>query len=700
MLKKTLLLFILSLSFLYAEVERFQIISNDLVTKNDIVIATGNVVAFSPTYYITAQKAIYDKNKGTFELFDDVVILRNNNIQMNSNYAFLDLNTNDMYQKPSIYFEDSSSIWISSKDSQRKGDIVYIEDSILSSCDCVDPDWSIKFSSADYDTKDKWINAYNSRLYFKNVPLLYFPYFGFSTDRTRRTGLLFPTVGYSSTEGAYYAQPLFIAPAQNYDFELVPQIRTSRGAGFYAYFRYADSINSMLSLSAGFFKEKETYQKEHKLRNDNHNGVDLNYVRNSILSPNKLGYNDGLYVDINYLNDSEYKTLEVAGDENSITEKVESKINYIYNTPSYFLGSYFRYYIDVSKESNTSTMQELPKLQAHSYTKPIFLDKLVYSTDIKYTNHTREKGIKAQQYELSLPVSYSQSFFNNYVNLILKHEFLVNRYSYSEASKNFDDGTYVESKSTISLNSDLVKPYENYIHTINLFANLNKVEEIEKDGYLYNITTTDSELQPFTIDRGENSLELGINHSFYDRETLQQIVNHKLKEVILYDNISDLRTSYIENEIIYNYILGSISNRLVYDYQYRKVAESSSSFSLSYENFYLLLGHYLTKNTPNLQKEDLESYQVEAKYRFSDKYSVSYYTNYNLLDNLRTKQGLKFRISESCWDLDIKFEKELIATSSTDHSSITQNAFYLQLYLKPIGGITQKYTYNNEENVN
>lgn len=709
MLRKILATAILVAS-LHAEVEKFQILANNLNTKDDIVIATGNVVAFSPTYYITAQKAIYDKKKGTFELFDDVVVLKNNNVQTKSDYSFIDLNTDDSYQKPSLYFEESNSIWISSKDSVKKNDVVHLKSSTLSSCDCVDPDWSIKFSSADYDTKDMWINLYNSRIYFKDIPILYSPFIGFSTDTRRRTGLLIPTVGYSSKEGAFYSQPIYIAPADNYDIELIPVYKTNRGVGMQSYFRYADSIDSMFQFSFGYFKDYKSYQEENGLLNQEHYGIGVNYVKNSLFSPNKFGYDDGLYVDINYLNDVEYQNIDKDFEENDESKKVESKINYVYSTPNYYLGSYFRYYIDTSKDSNSTTLQELPKLQAHSFARPLFLDRLLYSTDLKYTNHERDDGINAQQYEFNVPISYSFDFFDDYLKLVLKQEFSFNKYTYSNSDLDFEDGTYVESKSTISLNTDLVKPYDNYIHTANLFTNFNHVDTIEKEGDLYDpllkssnsysVRYKNSLLSSFPVSKAEDSIEFGINHSLYDKEDLKQIVNHKLNAVMKYDDYDQYRLQDIENEIKYNYILGSIRNKLIYNYQDKQIVESSSSFSLNYENFYLRLGHYLSKDTENSDREDLESYTLFSRYKLSDKYSLSYYTNYNLEEDIRTKHGISLNINESCWNLDLRYEREIEASSNVNKDYVSQDILYVQLFLKPLGGIKQQYTLRDEENSN
>lgn len=695
MLRKFLATIILVIS-LEAQVEKFQVIANTVDTKNNIMIAEGNVVIFSPSYYITAQKIIYDKNKGTFELFDNVLILKDNNVQTKSEYAFLDVNTDDLYQKPNMFFEETEAIWINSKDSEKKDDVISLASSIFSSCDCVDPDWSIRMSSADYDTQNKWINTYNARLYVKDVPVLYTPYLGFSTNTERRTGLLIPTIGYSGNEGGFYSQPIYIAPAPNYDIELIPQYRAKRGAGMYAYVRYADSIDSMLSISGGYFGEKKEYQIENDLRNKEHYGIDIDYKKYNLFT-NKKDTKDGLYVSINYLNDIEYRTLEDEKFSQSNERYIESKINYIYDTPNYFLGSYFRYYIDTQSESNSSTMQELPKLQAHTYSKPFLLDKLLYSTDIKFTNHSRKEEITANQYELNLPISYSYSLFDDYLYIIAKHEFSANKFNYNNTDTLLEDGTYIESNTSISLNSDLIRPYENYIHTMNLNAKYSYSDIIKEDGDLYIDSDSVSELSPFPITKSSDSVTLGINQSFYDKKSLKQIVNHKLKQSILYDEFDDAKFQNMENEIIYNYILGSVQNKLVYNHQDHKLTESSSSFSLTYDNFSMKLGHYMSKDTPNSGKEDLESYQVDLKYKISDEYSIGYYTNYNLEEKLRSKQSFIFSITDKCWNLDLRYEKEIIAASTTDGDPTKQDIIYLQLLLKPLGGIQQEYEIERED---
>lgn len=676
--------------------EKFQLISEYINTENNIVTATGNVIVFSPTYYLSASKIIYNKIEETFELFDNVLILKDNNIQTQSDYALINLKKDSYSQTPVLLFDKESNLWVNSKKSTKENTNIELDSSIISSCDCVDPAWSIKVSSATYDTENKWVHAYNPRLYFKDVPVFYSPYLGFPTDTTRRTGLLPPTIGYSSNEGLYYSQSLFIAPKANYDLEIIPQIRTQRGYGAYSYFRYADSPYSLLKLNAGFFREKGTYQIENDLDNQKHYGWSVDYQRTKLFS--SKNHQDGLYASINWLNDVEYETLEDEENTVSTDQKVESKINYFYNTPEYYGGVYGRYYIDTSKDSNDSTLQELPQIQFHSYNKELFgIDKLIYSIDTKYRNYTRQEGLTANQYEISLPINYNKYFLNDFLYLNVENKLLVSKYNYSNNTSNYEDGTLVQNEFKVSVGTDLIKPYDKYLHTINFNVSYSHPESLEEDGDLYGITTTDStsELSSFPNTEGNRNINISLNQSLYDNNNLNQIINHKLTQSILYNSVDEPKLQNTENYIKLNYQNGSISNRLVYNVQDKQFIETSFDATYKLDDLSLSVGYYKSKDTENpyTDNEDLESYRAQADYQLSKDYKVSYYENYNLLEKVRSKQGINLNINDRCWNLDIKYERERVpsTTSSSTSDGIDQKIVYFNLELKPLGGINQKY---------
>ena len=692
--------------------EKLQLVAKDVDTKNNIITATGDVVAYSPTYYLSSDKMIYDKDKEILELFDNVLIIKDNKIQTQSNYAFVDMKNDIINQDPVFLMDNTSNIWSNSKEANKDKDVITLENSILSSCDCIDPIWSIRSSSSDYDTEAMWMNTYNPRLYVKNVPVFYLPYFGFPTDTTRRTGLLLPTMGYSSSEGFLYSQPIFIAPADDYDIELIPQIRTQRGYGSYANFRYADSPDSMLNVKTGYFKEFDNYRSKEQLENSEHYGLDIDYERKNIFAKNKE-HQDGVFTSIRYLNDIEYITLKEEDDNLWTDKKVESKVNYFYNTPEYYGGVYGKYYVDASQKTNDNTLQELPQIQLHSYNKELFLENLIYSIDTKAQNFTRKEGLNAKIYDITVPISYTKNILDDYMYLGVENRTILTQYDYSNSLYNnlrYEDGTLIQNRTSFIVGTDLLKPYSDYIHTLNLNASYDIPENLRKDGDLYNITVKENqplkydELSVFPTLQEQKTIKLSLNQSIYDKDNLKQFINHKMSQSILYNSFDEPKFQDLDNYVKINHDYGSLSGKVVYNMDDNKVVEGSFDNSLSYENLTFSAGYYYTKKTNNEfnTRDDLESYRLSTSYKLAKDYSIKYYENYDLQEKTRNRQGIGLNIDDSCWNLDLLLEKEITprsryVESTRSYDSHEQTIVYAVLMLKPIGGIRQKSIVQNSD---
>ncbi len=666
--------------------EKYQIFANKLETKNNIVTATGDVVIFSKSYYMTAQKAIYNKNNETFELFDEVVILKDNSLHSNSDYSFIDMKSGDLSQTPTLIINKTSPLWINSSKSNKTTEVIQLEKSILSSCDCDDPDWTIDFSSGSYDTKSQWVETFNNKIYIGSVPVFYLPYFAFPTDDTRRSGVLIPSIGQSSKEGFLLNQPIYLAPEDNYDIEIIPQVRSKRGKGIYTYLRYADSPFSTLYFNTGIFSEKDKYFTENSLKNKKHFGFNVQYKREKLFTKN-IDNQDGLFINVDWINDVEFKNLEDENHKESYEKKIESNINYFYNTPGHYSGIYFTHYLDTSLDSNDNTMQKLPQAQFHTYSEPILFDKLLYSTDTIYTNYNRKEGINANQIDFSLPFTYSYFLLNDYIRLTLKNTTTISHLKYSNTSTQFSDGTFVENTSVVTLGTDITKPYDNYIHTVNFNVDFTLPTTLSETGDLYSITNSDSELEAFSISKTQKTVDFSLNHSVYDKDDLAQIINHKIKQSVIYSDF-DTKLSNLENELTFNHTLGSLSNRLVYSQEDEEFIESSSGLNLSYNDYFFNATYYVSKDTPNSGKEDLESYTVKTGFKFLDDFKLTYEQDYNIQKHLVSKDTFSFNIDDSCWNFDIKYGKELVASSTDNGNSATyQDTIFFTLELKQLGGV-------------
>ena len=67
------------------------------------------------------------------------------------------------------------------------------------------------------------------------------------------------------------------------------------------------------------------------------------------------------------MNDLEYMRLRSLNAAFN-TRLYESRVNYFLNSNKHYFGTYFKYYLDLSKVDNSQTFQALPQLHYHHYT--------------------------------------------------------------------------------------------------------------------------------------------------------------------------------------------------------------------------------------------------------------------------------------------------------------------------------------------
>ncbi len=90
-------------------------------------------------------------------------------------------------------------------------------------------DWQIQARHITLDLNQEHGVGRGARVDFKGVPVLYVPWISFPLSNRRQTGLLFPTFGTSSRNGATLSVPWYWNLAPNRDLTLTPTIYTRRG---------------------------------------------------------------------------------------------------------------------------------------------------------------------------------------------------------------------------------------------------------------------------------------------------------------------------------------------------------------------------------------------------------------------------------------------------------------------------------------
>ena len=153
------------------------------------------------------------------------------------------------------------------------------------------------------------------------------------------------------------------------------------------------------------------------------------------------------------------------------------------------------------------------------------------------------------------------------------------------------------------------------------------------------------------------------------------------------------RSAYLCMKTTYSGQTSSISGKVIYNVEDQEFVENNADTNFIYNDLSLTLGYYKTKYTENIfnDREDLESYRIVTSYKIAKDYKLSYYENYNLLDNIRSKQGVSLNINDSCWNMDIRYENEVVPSSRVNYEAIDQKIIFVNVMLKPLGGIKQKY---------
>lgn len=112
------------------------------------------------------------------------------------------------------------------------------EQASYTSCPAGQDDWLLKMSELDLDRNTQIGTAYNARIEFMGVPILYTPWMNFPLNDQRRSGFLGPVLGSTNTGGREITVPYYWNIAPNYDATLSPRFIQQRGTLFDNEFRY------------------------------------------------------------------------------------------------------------------------------------------------------------------------------------------------------------------------------------------------------------------------------------------------------------------------------------------------------------------------------------------------------------------------------------------------------------------------------
>ncbi len=673
---------LISLSLLLSSKDIVEVFSDEITSTKNHFHATGGVVLLYDGALLKAKEATYNKDKSLLRLYGGVEMIRKDENKVFSDS--LDINTtNKKIDFKKLLLTTTDDLWIDAKSADRDKDIYKIKNSILSSCNQKNPEWKIEFDEAVYHKDKNYMTLSDAKLSLFDTPVFYFPYLAFPTINKRTTGFLFPSVQLSAEEGVVYQQPFFYAPVENFDIEFNPQIRTNRGSGIHVTTRFIDSNSSQGQLRFGYFKNFDSYANSNHF-NKEHYGAEFLYHSTDFLPKSDFldKYQQGLYVNTTYLNDLEYLNLQ-KDSVSSLTSAnlVESRVNaFIYDEEDY-LGIYARYNIDTSKRSNVDTIQEIPSLQYHSFMKYLFSDKLFYTFDARVHNYTRTEGSRAFQTEFDLPITYYDSFFNDYLDFSLTENLYLTNVLFSNLEKSGENYKFYRNFHTLEISSAVSKQYGSNVHTLHPSIVYTK-PSFEKEKPFEYKDLNDEQKELFVTQTELENLSLGLSQYYYNPD-LDLNLFHRMA-MISYPH-SDLPQGDLNNEFQYTKDNFNFYSNLFYSLDKKKLHSLTTTVGYTKSDYDIIMTHFYNYDLI-LDKEATSFLHTSLTHTFNQHNQWYASTDFDLSNSFNHQWSIGWIHRQKCWGAKLSFGQERIPNVDT---SFRNTALYFEISLNPLGSISR-----------
>ncbi|HRD77574.1 MAG TPA: LPS assembly protein LptD, partial [Hyphomicrobiaceae bacterium] len=202
-------------------------------TKNNRVIARGNVEAYYNDYILTADQIVYDQTANTLTAEGNALLKEPNGNVVRGQRLIASVDFTEAFvQSLSIVARDDTRI-VAERATRRDGNVSEYERAKFTPCksDGTSPPlWCLSAARIVHDQRAATLTYQDAQFELFGVPILYMPYFQHADPTVkRRTGFLLPEIRHSTQLGYQIEVPYFFALAPNYDFLFHPLYTSKQG---------------------------------------------------------------------------------------------------------------------------------------------------------------------------------------------------------------------------------------------------------------------------------------------------------------------------------------------------------------------------------------------------------------------------------------------------------------------------------------
>ena len=352
---------------------------------------SGNVVFRRDYAEISADNARYQSNLQQLEVQGNVRISTEQMITIGDKASVL--------LKDDAGTIDNAKFWLSG--SHIRGESERVEflsshrsrltASTFTSCADESPAWELSTSTLTFDTEENEAVATHARLKFKGVPVFYFPYLSFPLAG-RKTGLLVPEWGQTTTTGRYLSVPYYINIAPNRDATITPHYFQQRG--------------TMLDTQYRYLRPRSRGQLDFTYMDDDKQTREKRYLGKYTVT-NRPGA--GWQADVSYskVSDTSYFKDYALGYEGTSVTHLEQTATLAYSGSKVRFTTLFQNFqtIDESIDEYQRPYQRYPNIK-FSLLEQADVTGFRYSIDTDYSQFQRDKGLIGRRLDLAPSLSF------------------------------------------------------------------------------------------------------------------------------------------------------------------------------------------------------------------------------------------------------------------------------------------------------
>jgi len=200
---------------------------------------SGNVELLHSGLHLFADEAIYDQTNNTLDASGNIHLSKDSGDTIVTPLLRYELDTEHGSAEDAQFAIANNAARGSAARIQFEGrDVLKLKSVRYTTCPPGQDDWILRANELTLDKTNEIGTAWNARIAFMHVPIFYSPYLSFPITDARKTGLLAPHAGRSSSSGFYLTIPYYFNLAPNYDDTLTLQVLEQRGTQALNEFRY------------------------------------------------------------------------------------------------------------------------------------------------------------------------------------------------------------------------------------------------------------------------------------------------------------------------------------------------------------------------------------------------------------------------------------------------------------------------------